>query len=144
MLAPTLSRPFLHPLHAILLSFPIALFASGLVADITYLNSAEMQWSNMAAWAITGALVFGGMTLLWAAIDAFRRRGSAVGGRAGLYLLLLVVMWVAGFINAFQHSRDAWSSVGTAGLLLSIGSTGAALAAGWVGFGAHTGGRIAR
>src|SRR5690606_16367776 len=34
--------PLLHPLHAILLAFPIALFSAALATDITYLNSAEI------------------------------------------------------------------------------------------------------
>lgn len=44
--------PRLHPLHAILLAFPMALFSGALLSDITYLNSAEMQWSNFFAWLI--------------------------------------------------------------------------------------------
>ena len=51
-----------------------------------------------------------------------------------LYLILLAAMWIIGLVNAFQHSQDGWSSVGTAGLLLSILSTLLALAAGWVGY----------
>lgn len=133
---PVTVRPFLHPAHALLLAFPMALFPSALANDIAYLNTAEMQWSNFAAWAITGALVFGGPVVLWALVDAVRYRGSPRGRRFGLYLLLLAVMWVAGLINAFQHSGDAWSSVGTAGVLLSLVSSLCALAAGWI---AHAG-----
>jgi uncharacterized membrane protein len=36
------------PLHALLLAFPVALFASALLSDITYLKSAEIQWSNFS------------------------------------------------------------------------------------------------
>ncbi|MFN3537755.1 MAG: DUF2231 domain-containing protein, partial [Brevundimonas sp.] len=43
----------LHPLHAILLAFPIALFSFAVATDIAYLNTAEMQWSNFSAWSIT-------------------------------------------------------------------------------------------
>src|SRR3546814_8483037 len=47
-------------------------------------------------------------------------------------------MWIAGLVNAFKHSQDAWSSVGSLGLTLSVVSTLAALVAGWV---AYSGGR---
>lgn len=127
-------EPFLHPLHAIFLAFPIALFAGALASDITYLNSAVIQWSNFSAWLITGALVFGGVALAWAIVLVFTRRGAGVRGRALAYLALLAVMWLAGLVNAFQHSRDGWSAVGTTGLVLSIVSTACALAAGWIGF----------
>ena len=129
---PVTVRPLLHPAHAVLLAFPMALFPTALANDIAYLNTAEMQWSNFAAWAITGALILGAPVVLWALVDAIRRRGTATGGRFGLYLVLTVVMWVAGLVNAFQHSRDAWSSVGVAGVLLSVVSSVCAIAAGWI------------
>lgn len=125
--------PLLHPLHAILLAFPIAFFSGALVSDITYLNSAQIQWSNFAAWLIAAALLFGGLVLVWAIAVAVRHRRA--GGRSPmLYPILLAAMWIIGLVNAFQHSQDGWSSVGTAGLLLSILSTLLALAAGWVGY----------
>lgn len=137
----SMSRRPVHPLHAILLAFPIALFASALLSDITYLKSAEMQWSNFSAWLIVGALVFGAPALLWAAINLVRRRRDPERTRALVYFLLLLVMWIAGLINAFEHSQDAWSSVGAAGVTLSIVSALTALAAGWI---AYSGERIAR
>lgn len=118
----------LHPLHAMLLAFPVALFPGALLSDITYLNSAEMQWSNFSAWLITGALLVGALALLWALVSALRRRGGWI------YPALLAAMWIAGLINAFQHSHDAWSSVGTMGLTLSIVSSVLALLAGWTGY----------
>lgn len=125
----------LHPLHAVLLAFPVAFFPAALLADVTYLNSAEMQWSNIAAWAITGALVVGGPALAWALLASLR--GRVRGGRARgrwVYPLLLGLAWVAGLVNAFQHSRDGWASVGAAGLMLSIVSTVAVLAAAWFAY----------
>jgi uncharacterized membrane protein len=97
-----------HPVHAILLGFPIALFSANLVTDIAYLRTAEIQWTNFSAWLNAGGLVFGGLVLLWALVSLF------IG---------------------FQHSRDGWSSVGTFGLLLSIVTVVLALAAGVI---AHT------
>lgn len=135
-------RPILMPLNALLLAFPIALFTAALVTDIAYLRSAEIQWTNFSAWLITGALVFGGVVLALALI------GLLVAGRASrrtehvVYALLLAVMWVLGLINAFQHSRDAWSSVGVAGLILSILTSLLALAAGWIAYSRSDAGEI--
>lgn len=138
------AAPLLHPLHAILLAFPIALFSGALAADITYLNTAVIQWSNFSAWLIAGALLFGGLALAWAIVLVFTHRTAGLRGRALLFLVLLAVMWIAGLINAFQHSRDAWSSVGTTGLILSIVSTVLALVAGWIGYSAARGREVVR
>ncbi|MET0241747.1 MAG: DUF2231 domain-containing protein [Sphingobium sp.] len=126
------ARPLLHPLHALILAFPVAMFPAALLSDITYLRTAEMQWSNFSSWLIVGALIFGGLALLWGAVLALGLRRHAVGRRAALYALLLAGAWITGLVNAFQHSRDAWSSVGTVGLVLSALGTILILAAGWV------------
>lgn len=143
MAAPTVHQRLLHPLHAILLAFPIALFSGALASDITYLNSAEIQWTNFSQWLLTGGCLMGGFALLWA-LALVVRTGAAAEGQSGrersgrtravVYLLLLAVMWIAGLVNSFQHSSDGWSSVGTTGLVLSFISTLMALAAGWVGY----------
>jgi len=138
MAIPTVRQRLLHPLHAILLAFPIALFSGALASDITYLNSAEIQWTNFSQWLLAGGCLMGGFALLWALVLVARTGATpeerAVRTRAVVYLLLLAVMWIAGLVNSFQHSRDGWSSVGTTGLVLSILSTLMARAAGWVGY----------
>ncbi|TZG27631.1 DUF2231 domain-containing protein [Sphingomonas montanisoli] len=128
------TQPLLHPLHGLLLAFPIALFPSALFADITYLNTAEVQWTNFAAWLNAGALLVGGFAVLWSVVDAIRLSRTAVAKRGLLLFVLLAVMWIVGLINAFQHSRDGWSSVETTGLILSIVSAVLALGAGWIAF----------
>ncbi|WP_277666592.1 DUF2231 domain-containing protein [Novosphingobium lindaniclasticum] len=122
-----------HPLHAVLLAFPVALFPGALLSDIAYVQTSQIQWTNFSAWLITGALVFGGFTLLWSAIGTIVSRG-ALRRRKGVSLLLLALAWIAGLFNAFQHSHDGWSSVGTLGLALSVLSTLFVLAAGLVFF----------
>lgn len=130
--------PLLHPLHAILLAFPVALFSGSLMTDITYLNTGEIQWSNFSAWGIAAALVFAAPVVLWALVLVVRHRSDPMRTTALAYLLLVAVMSLLGLINAFQHSHDGWSSVGASGLALSILTTLLALAAAWIG---HSAGR---
>lgn len=137
------SRTGPHPLHAILLAFPLALFPAALAADITYLNTAEMQWSNFAAWLNAAALLFGGPVLLWALVNGVRLRRAPIHRRALTYLVAIAAMWMLGLINAFKHSGDGWSSVGTGGLILSLFSALLALAAGWIAFSVRSVGRAA-
>ena len=127
----------LHPLHAILLAFPLALFSSGLASDVAYLKSAAIQWSNFSAWLIAGGCFFGGLVLAWAIVVAFFP-GRTTRPRALAYLAAVAVMFVAGLFNAFQHSHDGWSSVGPTGLVLSIVSSLAALGAAVIGYSSQT------
>lgn len=119
----------LHPVHAILLAFPVALFPATLLCDVTFLNSSEMQWSNFAAWLNAGGLLTGGLALAWALLRMLRKRA-----RSAWLAAMLGAMFVFGLIDAFKHSQDGWSSVGSTGLVLSIITAVLALAAGWIGF----------
>lgn len=122
----------LGAIHAILAGFPFALFSSGLAADIAYLKTAEIQWTNFAAWLITGALLVGGVVLAWALAALLIGFRSPDRTRRIIYVLLLMAMWIMGLINAFKHSQDAWSSVGSLGLMLSIASAMLAFGANFV------------
>lgn len=115
-----------------MLAFPLALFPCALLSDAAYLKTAHVQWTNFSAWLITGALIGGGFALLWALIAAFKAKQPALRRRYGLHMVLLALAWVAGLFNAFQHSHDGWTSVGTTGLVLSIISTVLILIAGWI------------
>ena len=47
----------LHPLHAILLAFPLPLFLGALLSDLAYSSTYEVQWTNFASWLIAGAML---------------------------------------------------------------------------------------
>ena len=132
-MAATLDRTFpraVHPLHAFLIAATVPLFLGALLSDVTYSNSYHVQWSNFASWLIVGGLVFSGAALLWALVDLFRigRRGKPL-----ILFLLLLAMFVLGFINALVHAKEAWASM-PAGLILSVIVSALAIAATWIGF----------
>ena len=119
-----------NPLHGLLLSFPVALFPAALVTDIAYLRTEQIQWTNFSAWLIAGAMVFTGLVLAWAVVSLVIGLRGGDRLRRMVYAGVLAGLFVVGLINAFQHSRDGWSSVGTFGLVLSIISAILAVAAG--------------
>lgn len=121
----------LHPVHAVLLAGALPLFLGALLSDWAYGATYEVQWTNFAAWLLTGALLFSGLALLWSLVALFRPRRR--GRRAMLGFLLLLATWVVGLINALVHTKDAWAMM-PEGLILSLLVTVLAIAAIWVGF----------
>nr|WP_197975712.1 MULTISPECIES: DUF2231 domain-containing protein [unclassified Pseudomonas] len=117
-------------MHAIFLAGTVPLFLGALLSDIAYYQSYQIQWSNFAAWLIAGGLVFCGLALVFALINLVRAEHK--GGRAVLYFLLLLVTWVLGLVNAFEHAKDAWAVMPT-GLVMSVVVTVLSLVAAWVG-----------
>ncbi len=131
---PPAIRPMIGAFQALLLAFPVALFPAALVTDITYLNTAEIQWTNFSAWLLAAGELFAGLLLIAALVSLVRRRR----GRAVVYFLLVLALFVVGLLNSFQHSGDGWASVGTFGLVLSILGAILALAAGALGYASRT------
>lgn len=127
-------REPIHPVHALILAFPIALFSGTLLADVAYLRTAEIQWTNFAQWLNAFALVFGGLVAAWALLSLLLHLKVTGRGRRVFYFVVLAAMWALGLVNAFKHSQDAWSSVGAVGLTLSIICAMLALVAGFVAY----------
>ena len=129
--ATSFPRP-LHPLHSILLAFPLPLFLGALLSDYAYWSSYQMQWANFSSWLIAGGLLVGGFALLWALIDLIRS-GAARRTRAAVYFVVLLAMWVIGFVNALVHAKDAFAIMPEA-LFLSAAAAVLALVAAWMGY----------
>jgi uncharacterized membrane protein len=109
-----------------------------LFSDLAYRSSFHVQWANFSSWLIAGGLFVGAFAVLWALIDLFRG-GTARRGRVIVYFVILLAMWVLGFVNALVHAKDAWATM-PEGLYLSAITTLLALVAAWIGYsGFHAG-----
>jgi uncharacterized membrane protein len=117
----------IHPLYAFLLAGAVPLFLGGLLSDLAYGSSAEIQWSNFAAWLLVGAMVFTGFALLWSFIDLIRI--ATWRGRPLLSFVLLLALFAIGLVDSFVHARDAWGIMPAAPILSAIVTLIAALAA---------------
>jgi uncharacterized membrane protein len=129
--ASRVQRP-LHPLHAILLAFPLPLFVGALISDLAYRASFHIQWANFSSWLIAGGLLVGGFAVLWALVDLIRS-GRSRRKRAATYFVVLLAMWGLGFVNALVHAKDAYAIM-PEGLYLSAVAAALALVAAWLGY----------
>lgn len=86
----------LHPVHAVFLAGTATLFLAALLSDLAYGSSYEVQWTNFASWLIAGGLVLGGVVLVIALVGLLR--ADRRGGRCLVYGLLMLAIWVLGFI----------------------------------------------
>lgn len=118
------------PLHAIVLAGTVPLFLGGLFSDIAYYQTYLIQWTNFASWLIAGGMLFCGLALLFALVNLLRAPRKS--GRATLYFLVLLVTWGLGWVNCFEHAKDAWAVV-PSGLILSVIVTALSAVAAWIG-----------
>lgn len=113
------ARIFGHPVHPMLVPFPIAFFFGAFVTDIVYSRTAYLQWQYFSMWLLTAGLVLGGLAAVFGLIDYFSDRRVRAARPAIWHMLLNLLAWLLSLVNAFIHSRDGWTAVVPCGLILS-------------------------
>ncbi|QOY95766.1 hypothetical protein IM543_07995 [Massilia sp. UMI-21] len=124
------------PVHAILLGGSVSLFLGALLSDFAYYNTYHIQWTIFASWLVAGGLLFSGLALVFALVSLVRAERKA--GRTLAYFVLLLVTWVLGLVNAFEHAKDAWAAM-PASLILSVVVAILICIAAWLRFNPHSG-----
>jgi uncharacterized membrane protein len=109
-----------HPIHPMLIPVPIVCFVGALVTDIAYACTAEMMYADFSAWLLLVGIVFGVLAAIAGLIDFLGNRLIRQQRPAWPHLIGNVVVLVLAFFNNLIHTRDAWTSVMPAGLILSI------------------------
>ncbi|MGQ2974031.1 MAG: DUF2231 domain-containing protein, partial [Brevundimonas mediterranea] len=84
------------------------------------------------------------VVLAWSLVRLVLAFRSPSRKRRLVYSAVLAIMWVLGLLNALKHSQDAWSSVGTFGMGLSVICTLLALTAGALAFSGFVTEEVAR
>ena len=124
-------RPMFHgrlPVHPRFVGFGATLLIGAFATDVAYCVSDLFQWENFSAWLITAGLASAAAGAVALIIDVVRHRVRKIdwprfSGFSAAALLSL--------LNAFVHSRDAYTAVVPQGVILSGIVTAILLALGW-------------
>src|SRR6195952_2103005 len=125
-----ISRPG-HPWHPHLIGSGAVLLIATLITDIIYMRTLLFQWENLSIWLLTGGLVLaalGGVTL---ALDILWRRVARIDWEK---FTGLAVSAILSLLNAFVHSRDAYTAVVPQGIVLSASVAALLVFIGWRGW----------
>lgn len=123
-----------HPIHPMLVPIPIVCFVGTWVTDVVYWRTATIMWADMSAWLLTVGLVVSILVVLAGLIDFLGDRRIRALRPAWIHGLGNAVVIVLSIINAFVHSRDAYTSVVPTGLILSSLVVLILLVTGWNGW----------
>lgn len=123
-----------HPIHPMLVPFPIVCFVGTLVTDIAYWRTADMQWANFSAWLLTIGLVISIFVVIAGLVDFFADRRIRALRPAWIHGVGNALALALSIFNAFVHSRDAYTSVVPTGLILSALVVVILLVTGWNGW----------
>jgi uncharacterized membrane protein len=127
------TKLFGHPIHQMLIVFPLGLLAMAVIFDLVALGMAQGYWSEIAYWMIASGIVTGLLAapfglIDWLAIPAGTRakRIGAVHGLGNVVVLAL-------FGGSWWLRSDALQAPEAAALALSFAGGALALFTGWLG-----------
>jgi len=103
-------------LHPFFVSIGAALLIAAFPSDIMYSQTSLMQWSNASEWLISTGLVFALIAVIVLLVEMLVGTARPI---SWLDFVLLAIAAVLSIVNAFVHSRDAWTTVVPEGIWLS-------------------------
>lgn len=122
-----------HPIHPMLVPFPIVCFIGALLTDLAYWRTANMMWADFSAWLLAVGVIMGILAAIAGLIDFLGNRLVRAQAPAWPHLIGNAVVLLLAVINTFVHTRDAWTSVVPTGLILSAVVVVLLLITGWLG-----------
>jgi uncharacterized membrane protein len=127
------AKLFGHPIHQMLIVFPLGLLATALAFDALALAAGNGYWSEIAYWMVAAGVVTGLLAAPFGLVDwlAIPRgtRAKRVGALHGLGNVVVLGLYAVGWLLR----SDAPSSPDAAALILSFLGGGLALFTGWLG-----------
>jgi uncharacterized membrane protein len=109
-----------HPLHPMIIPFPIVFFVSAFATDVAYLSTGERAWAMASYWMIGAGLVTAALAALAGFTDFFGERRIRALRDAWLHMignLAAVLLEAANFYLRWTQGPDA--AVGPVGVVLS-------------------------
>jgi uncharacterized membrane protein len=120
--------PLLHPL---LVGSGAGLLIAAFATDVIYCQTLLFQWNNFSIWLLMAGLILAALAGLALLLDVALGRIEAMawGRFAGFTAAALLAL-----LNAFVHSRDAYTAVAPEGVELSAVVAVILLVLGWRGW----------
>ena len=122
-----------HPIHPMLIVFPLGLLATAVAFDIVALVQNDSSWFHISFWMIAGGIIGGLLAAVFGLIDWLAIPSGTRAKRIGLWHGGLNVVVVLLFIVSWFIRNSAGQVPTTAALVLSFAAVVIALVGGWLG-----------
>lgn len=122
-----------HPIHTMLIVFPLGLLATAVAFDIVGLVSGDAQWFQISFWMIAAGIIGGLLAAVFGFADWLAIPSGTRAQRVGLWHGGGNVIVVLLFIASWFLRRPAPETPPTGALVLSFVAVALALVTGWLG-----------
>ena len=127
------AKIFGHPIHQMLIVFPLGLLAMAVIFDIIRLATHNGTWSTVSFYMIAAGVISGLISAVFGLIDYIaipnNTRAKSGGATHGIGNVIVVLL----FAVSWWRRRDAPADPGTVALVCSFVGAALALFTGWLG-----------
>jgi uncharacterized membrane protein len=122
-----------HPIHPMLIVFPLGLLATAVAFDIVGLSTGDGSWFGISFWMIAAGIIGGLLAAVFGLVDWWAipsgTRAKAIGLWHGLGNVIVVVL----FIASWFMRKPLPTQPRTGALAFSFIAVAMALVTGWLG-----------
>lgn len=122
-----------HPVHPMLIVFPLGLLATTVIFDIVYFSTGNGFWTEMSYWMIAVGVLVGLLSAVFGLIDWLAIPSDTRAKTVGLYHAIGNVVAMVLFIISWFIRRQAPTNPATVAFVLSFVGVGLAAVTGWLG-----------
>ena len=108
-----------HPIHPMLIPFPIVFFVSTFVADLVYLGNNDAGWARASVWLLGAGLVTALLAALAGFADFFGDKRVARIGDAWQHMIGNLAAVALNAVNFYLRYDDPAASIAPTGVVLS-------------------------
>jgi uncharacterized membrane protein len=127
------AKLFGHPIHPMLIPFPLGLLATSLVFDVIHRLTGNEPWAEVAYWMIVAGIIGGLAAAPFGWIDWFAIPDGTRAKSIGLWHGVGNVVVLALFVVSWFLRRDAPAEPGVLAFVLSLAGVALAAVTGWLG-----------
>jgi uncharacterized membrane protein len=124
-----------HPLHPMIVPFPIAFLVSALATDIGYLNTGDAGWAQASMWLLGAGISMALLAAVLGLTDFLAERRIRTHRSAWLHMIGNVIAVAVAAVNFYlRATMDAAAAVAPMGVTLSAAVVLILLFTGWMGW----------
>jgi uncharacterized membrane protein len=122
-----------HPIHPMLIPFPVTFLVAALVTDILYMNTGDTFWSRTSLWVIGAGVATALFAALFGLTDFLSRQRIREHSMAWWHMGLNVTATVLSGINFYMRFVNGEQVIIPLGIALSAAVAGILVVSGWLG-----------
>jgi uncharacterized membrane protein len=122
-----------HPVHPMLIVFPLGLLPTAVACDLIYLARSNPNWAHISYWLIAGGVISGLVAAIFGLADWLALDSGTRAKRLGVWHLIANVILLVLFAISWWLRRPAPDAPSTPAVALGIVGLLFGLLGGWLG-----------